>query len=98
MSKVDNNLESLVKKYRKGINYFIPIIFGLLGTNVNHWLYPCGLLLMLIFNISYELHFEGKIISKKKLALNLFFLILFVVLTLAFPEENIPTNNKNFSL
>ena len=98
MSKGDNNLESLVKKYRKWINYFIPIIFGLLGTNVNHWLYPCGLLLMLIFNISYELHFEGKIISKKKLALNLFFLILFVVLTLAFPEENIPANNKNFSL
>lgn len=53
---------------------------------------------MLIFNISYELHFEGKIISKKKLAINLFFLILFVVLTLAFPEENIPTNNKSFSL
>lgn len=53
---------------------------------------------MLIFNISYELHFEGKIISKKKLAINLFFLILFVVLTLAFPEENIPHNNKSFSL
>lgn len=65
---------------------------------MNHVLYPCGLLLMLIFNISYELHFEGKIISKKKLAINLFFLILFVVLTLAFPEENIPTNNKSFSL
>lgn len=40
MSKGDNNLETLVKKYRKGINYCIPIIFGLLGTNVNHWLYP----------------------------------------------------------
>ena len=98
MGKRDNNLESLVKKYRKGINYFIPIIFWLLGTNVNHLLYPCGLFLMLIFNISYELHFEGKIISKMKLAINLFFLILFLVLTLAFPEENIPTNNKNFNL
>lgn len=98
MSKGDNNLESLIKKYRKGINYFIPIIFGLLGANVNHVLYPCGLLLMLIFNISYEFHFEGKIISKKKLAINLFFLILFIVLTLVFPEENIPHNNKSFSL
>lgn len=84
MIKRENNLESLVKKYRKGINYFIPIIFGLLGTNVNHWLYPCGLLLLLIFNISYELSFEGKIISKGKLAINLFFLILFLVLTLVF--------------
>ena len=98
MIKREHNLESLVKKYRKGINYFIPIIFGLLGTNVNRWLYPCGLFLMLIFNISYELHFEGKIISKMKLAINLFFLVLFLVLIFAFPEENIPTNNKNFSL
>ncbi len=98
MGKRDNNLESLVKKYRKGINYFIPIIFWLLGTNVNHLLYPFGLLLMLIFNISYELHFEGKIISKGKFAINLFFLILFLVLILSFPEENIPTNNKSFSL
>lgn len=64
MGKRDNNFESLVKKYRKGINSSYNL--WLLGINVNHWLYPCGLFLMLIFNISYELHFEGKIISKKK--------------------------------